>query len=170
MAIHSSLDSVRESFYYPIYSGWVAKNIPIFESALAAMCYQISRYKRDLLDHNTIEQPAWLHCVGSIHPDDFDAIESFVFLTTSTIEENYFEHVNFYKIKDKQQARSKLVMLADQTFVSCLTTMKEYADYQSSSTSIYKPGSFCVEEHNIKSIINKFDKHNISPKRDPNNC
>ena len=108
--IHSASDSaVHESFYYPIYSGWVAQNSPIFESASAAMCYQISHYKKDLLDHNTIEQPAWLHCVGSIHPDNFDAIELSVFQTTSSIEEKYFEHVNFYKIKDNRQPRSKLV-------------------------------------------------------------
>ena len=131
------------------------------------MCYQLSRYKRDLLDHNTIEQPAWLHCVGSIYPDNFDAIESSDLQTTSSIEEYYFEHDNFYKIKDTPQPRLKLMRLADQTYASCLITMKEYADYQSSSTSIYKAGSFCVEEQNKKSIHYKFDMNGISQKRDP---
>jgi len=45
--------------------------------------------------------------------------------------------------------------------------MKEYTDYQSSSTSTYQAGSFCVEEQNKKSIQYKFDNNGISQKRDP---
>ena len=168
-SIKNSSDSFHDSFYYPIYTGWVANITPIFESASAAICYQISRYKRDLLDHNTAVQPAWFDCVGSIHPDDFKGIESYVFQTNSTIEESYFENINFYKIKECHHARSTLVRITNQTFVSCLNTMKEYTDYQSSSTSIYKQGSFCVEEHNVKSIDINFDRNGISQKRDPNN-
>ena len=47
--------------------------------------------------------------------------------------------------------------------------MKEYTDYQSSSTSIYKPGSFSIEEQNMKSINNVFEKKGISQKHDSNN-
>ena len=48
--------------------------------------------------------------------------------------------------------------------------MKVYADCISPlSTSIYKPGSFCVEEQNMKLVTNVFKKNGISPKRDLDN-
>jgi len=48
--------------------------------------------------------------------------------------------------------------------------MKVYADCISPlSTSIYKPGSFCVEEQNMKLVTNVFKNNGISPKRDLDN-
>ena len=47
--------------------------------------------------------------------------------------------------------------------------MKDNTDYFSSSTSIYKTGSFCVIEHNRKAVSYCFDSTGISQKRDKNN-
>ena len=68
--------SVSSGYYYSIYTGWVSKTTPIFTTPSAAVCYQLVQYKRDLLAHNTIKPPPWVDSVGSIHPSDFNNIES----------------------------------------------------------------------------------------------
>ena len=161
--------SISCGYYYPIYTGWVSKRTPIFTTPSAALCYQLVQYKRDLLVHNTIKSPPWVDCVGSIHPSDFDNIQSDVFYSPSKIENAYFENVKFYRLKDTTFSRSRLVRVVAQTFLSCQNTLKDNTDYHSSSTSIYKPGSFCIEENNIKSISSNFDTKGISQKRDSNN-
>ena len=161
--------SVSSGYYYPIYTGWVSKTTPIFTTPSAAVCYQLVQYKRDLLAHNTIKPPPWVDCVGSIHPSDFNNIESNVFNSHSKVEMDYFENVKFYRVKENAHFKSQLVRVVPQTFISCENTLKDNTDYHSSSTSIYKPGSFCVEEYNMKSIISNFDQKGISQKRDSNN-
>ena len=155
-------------YYYPIYKGWVTKITPIFVTASAAVCFQISQFRRNLLLHNTIKQPSWINCVGSIHPSDFVNIEPLVFDSKSLIERSYFENVNFLKFTSNSHVKSRLVRIVSQTFLSCQETMKDNTDYQSSSISIYKPGSFCVEEQNVKSMSHVFDKKGICQKRDEN--
>ena len=72
-------------YYYPIYKGWATTVTPIFETASTAICFQISQYKRDLREHNTIKTPVWLDVIGSIDPSDFANIISHKFQSTSLI-------------------------------------------------------------------------------------
>ena len=81
----------------------------------------------------------------------------------------HFDNVKFFRIKDPSYIESLLVRVVSQSFVACENTLKDNTDYQSSSNSIYKPGSFCIEESNIKSISCEFDRNGISQKRDSNN-
>ena len=161
--------SISCGYYYPVYTGWVTKITPCFTTPSAAICYQLVQYQRNLSLHNTLKKPTWLDCVGSIHPSHFKNIESSIFHTHSKIESAYFENVKFFRIKNNSYIESRLVRVASQTFLSCKNTLKENTDYQSSSNSIYRPGSFCVEELNAKSFTFNFDKNGISQKRDSNN-
>ena len=139
-------------YYYPIYKGWATTVTPIFETASAAICFQISQFKRDLREYNTIQTPVWLDVIGSIDPSDFDNIISHKFHSTSLIETFYFDQVRFYQVKKSSYLKSRLVRIQPQTFSFCKSTMKDNTDYLSSSSSIYKAGSFCVIEHSMKSI------------------
>ena len=156
-------------YYYPIYKGWATTVTPIFETASTAICFQISQYKRDLREHNTIKTPVWLDVIGSIDPSDFANIISHKFQSTSLIENSYFDQVRFFQVKRDSYLKSRLVRINSQTFLCCKNTMKDNTDYLSSSSSIYKAGSFCVIEHNMKSISYCFDSTGISQKRDTNN-
>ena len=59
--------------------------------------------------------------------------------------------------------------VVSQTFIAWENTLKDNTYYQCSSNSIYKPGSFCIEESNTKLISYDFDRKGISQKRDSNN-
>ena len=141
--------SVSCGYYYPIYTGWVSKPTPIFTTPSAALCYQLVQYLRDLLAHNTIKPPPWVDCVALIHQSDFENIISDVFHSPSKIENAYFKNVKFFRVKDTACLKSRLVRVVPQTFIYCRNTLKDNTDYHSSSTSIYKPGSFCIEENEI---------------------
>lgn len=156
-------------YYYPIYKGWATTVTPIFETASTAICFQISQYKRDLCEHNTIKTPVWLDVIGSIDPSDFANIISHKFQSTSLIKNSYFDQVCFFQVKRDLYLKSRLVRINSQTFLCCKNTMKDNTDYLSSSSLIYKAGSFCVIEHNMKSISYCFDSTGISQKRDTNN-
>ena len=167
--MHPAHDKGVGGYYYPIYKGWATTVTPIFETASTAICFQISQYKRDLREHNTIKTPVWLDVIGSIDPSDFANIISHKFQSTSLIENSYFDQVRFFQVKRDSYLKSRLVRINSQTFLCCKNTMKENTDYLSSSSSIYKAGSFCVIEHNMKSISYCFDSTGISQKRDTNN-
>ena len=156
-------------YYYPIYKGWVTTTTPIFETASAAICFQISQYKRDLLQHNTVRTTVWFDVVGSIDPSDFDQIIPHLFHSTSVIAQAYFDEVKFFKAKVPSYIKSRLVKISSQTLSFCSATFKDNTDYQVSSTSIFKPGSFCVIEHNVRSMSYCFDSTRISQKRDNSN-
>ena len=97
--MNQSHDKGVRGYYYPIYKGWATTVTPIFETASAAICFQISQYKRDLREHNTIQPPVWLDVIGSIDPSDFENIISHKFHSTSLIENFYFDQVRFYQVK-----------------------------------------------------------------------
>ena len=99
IAMNPSPDTGLKGFYYPIYKGWVTNTTPIFETASAAICFQISKFNRDLLQHNTIEPPVWLDVIGLIDPSDFDNILPYTFNSTSLIETSYFDQVNLFQVK-----------------------------------------------------------------------
>ena len=127
------------------------------------------QYKRDLFEHNAIQIPSWLNFVGSIHQSDFHKIESYLFHSTSNIERSYFIDVKFFKLKANVKVKSCLVQIVPQTFLSCKNTFKDNTDYHSSSNSIYKPDSFCIQEGSLQLISYSADTKGISQKRDMNN-
>ena len=83
-----------------------------------AVYIQISRYKQDIPHHNTIEQQAWIDCVGSINTSNVENIESYVFHSTSLIENSYVENSNFYQVKENTYLKSCSVQITSQTFTS----------------------------------------------------
>lgn len=88
-----------------------------------AVYFQISRYKRDIPHHNTIEKPAWIDCVGSINTSNVENIESYVFHSTSLIENPYFKNSNFYQVKENTYLKSCSVQITSQTFTSYPKTL-----------------------------------------------
>ena len=158
-----------DGYYYPVYKGWVSKQTPIFSTASAAVSFQLIQYKRDLFEHNSVQTLPWLDCVGSIHPCNFGNIESSLFHSSSKIEKTYFESVTFYKLKANVKVKSCLVQVVPQTFHCCKNTLKAKTDYHSSSTSIFKQNSFCIQDRSNQSISYSVNRKGISQKRDINN-
>ena len=162
-----SFNLSKSGYYYPIYKGWVSKFTPFFETASAALCFQISRAKKDhLLDHNVIVPPEWMDVVGRIDETEFEKLVKFQHQTCSKIETSYFKHIIFYKLKEDCRVQSILVKVCKEGFVECLSTMKKETDYQASSSSIYKASTICLEEKRENHITNKFNQVGICQKRD----
>ena len=128
--------------FYPLYAGWKCKDIPLFPLASEAICYQLSRAMKDGVTHASfhLDNLKWFRCCGKLTNIIPTPIP---FSTSSTIEKNYFNKVQFYKINNNS-APTTIIEVTECTFRMCLSTFKTHPDYQSSSNSIYGPNGKCL--------------------------
>ena len=78
-----TLDTFQGQYFYPIYKGWVLDKTFIFNNPTAALCFQLSRYKKDLLLYSYSSHPKWLHCIAHLHPSHEDDVELTTFESQS---------------------------------------------------------------------------------------
>ena len=83
----------------------------IFNNPTTALCFQLSRYKKDLLLYSYNERPNWLYCVAHLHSSHADEVESTTFKSQSSIETRYFLKTNFYHIPADKKIKSMVIKL-----------------------------------------------------------
>ena len=168
--ITSNKEKEFTEYYYPIYRGWSYKTTPIFEDVLSALCFQISRYKRDLLPHHFYQKPKWINRIGSIREYGKKKLSHLEIPFKSEIEKEYFKNIPTYTIPPHHRVSSVMMMINESCFDRCMETMKTLPDYYASSCSIYKPNCHCLKDSDgITHCTISKDNSAVSCKRDNNN-
>lgn len=141
----------HETYYYSPYGGWNSGHVPIlFKSPGEAICWGISRFKRDGLSNS------W---GPGMYPDFL----RFVFLASfrlgasirvplpsasgrrSKNELAYFEPATFHQVDpDTELLCSGYRFTTEEYFQQCANTMKTTPDWMCSSHSIYKRECRCI--------------------------
>ena len=160
---------METQYFYPIYRGWVLETPFIFDNPCAALCFQLSRYKKDLLSYSYQVTPKWLYCVAHVHKDHADDVTLTTFESKSSIESNYFSETNFYKLPTGNKIKSMLVRFNIQAIMKCEGTFHNNPDYMSSSASIYSQKLKCFQEYHCTTLMMKFDFKDVPQKRDDMN-
>ena len=162
-----TLDTFQGQYFYPIYKGWVLDKTFIFDNPTAALCFQLSRYKKDLLLYSYSSHPKWLHCIAHLHPSHEDDVELTLFESKSSIERRYFSNTKFYHIPEKKKIKSMVVQVDFRKAFQCDSTFLNKTDYMSSSASIYNQRYMCIQDPDPVLCLNlKFNSQNIPQKRD----
>jgi len=90
-----NIDWTETQYYYPIYRGWVLDTPYIFDNPCAALCFQLYRYKKDLLSYSYDSTPKWLYCVAHLHKQHEDDVTLTTFESKSLIESITFPKQSF---------------------------------------------------------------------------
>ncbi len=136
------------TYYYPHYNGWDMPHDPLlFKLPSAALCWALSRFKKDGLSNifGPDQYPHFMQFIGIAYTSENNVIPTTMPSNKkpSKIEKRYFYHVEFLQLVDSSSVTTKYMKCKDLLFQSCLQSMKSVPDYQSSSTSIYKPNTRC---------------------------
>ena len=163
------IDWTETQYYYPIYRGWVLDTPYIFKNPCAALCFKLSRYRKDLLSYSYDVTPDWLYCVVHLHKEHEDDVTLTTFESKSSIESNYFSETKFYQLQTDSKVKSMLVRVNMTPLTNCLGTFRSSPDYMSSSASIYRQNFKCYQEYDYGTLLSKFDFKEIPQKRDERN-
>jgi hypothetical protein len=139
------------TMYYPMYGGYQSSSSTpvIFDNPTAALTWSITRLKRDGIGNtwSGFELPEWSRYVGLVYVSrhEVEKISMPYLHRLSQLEAEYFSGVEFFQVTHpfSMRSSSQYIKADEAVFVSCLSTLNEFQDYQLSSNSLYLRGKRC---------------------------